>query len=140
MATPRMTGAGMISGLRPAATRTSMAAMSAWKTNSGGMAMVCVAYSGAAASMASSRSSISRRLAVIGSSQSENDAGPLRRQRHALVRRLQERERAEDRAAAVAVRAQREVRQGDEQVELALQRIEGHRRRLADHPLERVVG
>src|SRR5436190_6663181 len=136
MASQRMTADGMISGLRPAATRTTIAAMSAWKTSSGGMAMVCVAYSGTAANIASSSSSISRRLALIGSSEAEDDAGALDRQRDALVRRLQQRQRAEDRGAAVAVGAESEVRHGDDQVELAPQRVVGRRRRLADHPLE----
>src|SRR5438552_2732911 len=49
--------------------------------------MVCVAYSGSAANMASRSSSISRRLALIGSSQAEHDAVALHGQHHALVRR-----------------------------------------------------
>src|SRR5436190_8808249 len=139
MASQRMTADGMISGLRPAATRTTIAAMSAWKTSSGGMAMVCVAYSGTAANIASSSSSISRRLALIGSSQAEDDAGALHRQRHALVRRGQQRQRAENRAAAVAIGAEGEMRNRDDQIELAAQCVECHGRRLADHPLEFVV-
>src|SRR5258706_9416895 len=95
-ARPRMRLAGMISGLRPEATRTSMAPRSAWKTSSGGMEMVCVAYSGRAANIASRSSSTSRRLALIGSSQAEDDAGALHPQRHALVRRLQQRQGTED--------------------------------------------
>src|SRR5689334_5153458 len=134
-----MTRAGMISGVRPATTRASMAAMSAWKTRRGGMAMVCVAYSGTAANIASRISSISSRLALIGSSQAENDAVPLHRQRHRLVRRLQQRERPEDGALAVAIGAQNEMREGHDQLEIALQRVVRRRRCLADHPFEVVV-
>src|SRR5689334_18705843 len=102
----------MISGVRPAATRASINTIRAWKRMSGSLAMVCVAYSGTAANMASRSSSISRRLSLIRSSQTEHDAGALHRQGHALARRLQQRQRAEDGATAVAVGAQGEVRQG----------------------------
>src|SRR5213075_1992499 len=103
MARPRMTEAGMTSGLRPAATRTTIAAITAWKASSGGSEIVCVTYSGTAANIASRSSSSSRRLALIAPLDVEDDAGPLDRQSHRLVGRLQQSERAEDRAAAVAV-------------------------------------
>src|ERR1041385_1715723 len=101
-----MTGAGMISGVRPAATRASISVISAWKMISGSLAMVCVAYSGTAANMASRSSSISRRLSLIGSSQTEHDARALHRHGHALVRRLQQPPRPEDGTPPVADGAQ----------------------------------
>src|SRR5215212_10068343 len=116
----RIISAGTISALFPAATRTIIAAISAWKISTGGSEMVCVRYSGTAASIGSRRSSISRRLALIGTSGVEDDAGALDGQRHRLVRRLQQRQRAEDAAGAVESRAESEVRDFEDDVELTL--------------------
>ena len=67
MASPRMTGSGINSGSRPLSTRRTMPIITTSKAMRGMNEIACVAYSGTAANIVSSRNSISRRRSLIAS-------------------------------------------------------------------------
>src|SRR5947199_1799812 len=135
-----MTFAGTTWGSFPAATRSTIASSTAWKRATGTNEVVCVRYSGTAASMARSSASTSCALSLIGPPDGEDDAVALERLRKRLVARLEQRQSAEDRPRPLAApRAQLEARRGHNELEVAAQRLVEERRRLADHPLEVVV-
>src|SRR5438067_968523 len=105
------------------------------------MPAACVAYSGTAANAVSSSISISRRRGFIVPPQREHDRVAFDRLRDRLVDGFDERERAEQRAAALRLaRRESQARHRQDDVRPALQRVEDERRRGADHLLELVVG
>src|SRR5438067_8231789 len=135
-----MTFAGTTSGSFPAATRSTMASSTAWKSATGTSEVVSVRYSGTAASIARSSASISCALSLIGPPDGEDDAIALVRLRERLVTRLQQRQGAEDGPGLLAAaRAQLQARHDHDDLEVAAQGLVDERRRLADHPLEVVV-
>src|SRR5438034_9527354 len=104
-----MTFAGTTSGSFPAATRSTIASSTAWKSATGRSEVVCVRYSGTAASIARSSASISCAFSLIGPPDGEDDAVAPERQRERLVARLEQRQGAEDgprRLAAARVQLQ----------------------------------
>src|ERR1700681_1082640 len=104
------------------------------------METVCVAYSGIAASMVSSRSSISRALAFIGCSHREDHCIALDRLLHRLEYRLQKGQSAGDcDGVLVGLRTKHDARQREHDIEIATQRVKDERRRLADHPFELLI-
>src|SRR2546423_7295151 len=102
--------------------------------------IVCVRYSGTAASIARSSASTSCALSLIGPPDGEDDAVALERLRERLVARLEQRQSAEDRPRSLAApRAQLEAPHGHHELEVAVQCLIEERGGLADHPPQVVV-
>src|SRR5581483_9087883 len=158
----RITGRGIRSGLFPMARRAAMPAIARWKAINSTGEMTCVAYSGTAANIDRKRSSKSW-AAKAAKDPPPCAGGPslrsglmdtparaphrkdhrvaIGRLGHGLVRRLDQRQRAEDRRARLAPSGvQRDPRKGDHDIERAAQHLVDEGRRLADHLLEVVLG
>src|SRR6266849_10026497 len=104
---------------------------------SGAAEIVCVTYSGKAASIVKARSSISRARAFIVPPDREHDAVAVNGLRNRLVRWFKQRQRAEDRGWRFRRSgAQGRARQRQHHIEISVQRVVDEGRRLADHLFE----
>src|SRR5437016_9554359 len=119
-----MTIAGTTSGSFPAATRSTIASSTAWKSATGTNEVVSVRYSGTAASIARSSASISCAFSLIGPPDGEDDGiGRGAQRAPGVVARLEQRQGVENGPSRLAAaRAQLQARHGHDDFEVAAQR------------------